>query len=79
MRSSVQNRNAHRIIGQWLQEKRQEAGFTQTQLATKLGRHRSYVAKYEAGKRVEIVQFVMISRVLKADPREGIRLIMQQR
>jgi len=63
------NRAAHRKIGQWLQEKREATGQTRSQLPKTLGRHRSYVAKYEAGKRVEIVQFVMIAEVLKADPR----------
>ncbi len=79
MRRAIANRDAHRKIGQWLKEKREAAGLTQVQLAKKLGRRRSYVAKYEAGQRVEIVQFVVIARVVKADPREGIQLLMPGR
>ena len=79
MRTAIANGDAHRKIGQWLKEKREQAGLTQTQLAGEIGRHRSFVVKYEAGRRMEIMQFVVISRVLKADPREGIQLLMPAR
>jgi len=34
----INDSDAHRKIGQWLQEKRLATGLTQTQLASKLGR-----------------------------------------
>jgi transcriptional regulator with XRE-family HTH domain len=45
-------------------------GLTQRQLADRLKRPQSNIAKIEAGKtRVELVEFVAISKALKLDPR----------
>jgi transcriptional regulator with XRE-family HTH domain len=42
---------------------------SQQVLAKKLGRHQSFIAKYEGGeRRIDVVEFVAIARALGADP-----------
>ena len=66
----------YRVFLDWLVEARKDAGFTQQQVADKLGRPQSFVAKYEGGeRRLDMVEFVKIAKILKADPHEAIRLI----
>lgn len=53
---------------------RKKAGLTQHQLAAKLHRPQSFIAKYENGeRRVDVVEFVEICRALDADPVKLIR------
>ena len=48
---------------------RKGAGLTQGQLARRLRRPQSFVAKYENGeRRLDVVEFVEIARKLGADP-----------
>jgi transcriptional regulator with XRE-family HTH domain len=48
---------------------RKAAGLTQQALAVRLKKPQSFVAKYEGGeRRLDVVEFVAISRVLGADP-----------
>ena len=48
---------------------RKRAGLTQQDVADRLGRPQSFVAKYEGGeRRLDVVEFVAISRALGADP-----------
>jgi transcriptional regulator with XRE-family HTH domain len=48
---------------------RKRAGVTQQQLAKKLARPQSFVSKYERGeRRLDVVEFLRISRLLDADP-----------
>src|SRR3954471_12027850 len=45
------------------------AGLTQHALARRLGRPQSFVAKYEGGeRRLDVVEFVAVVRILGADP-----------
>jgi len=47
---------------------RKAAGLTQQELATKLGKPQSFVAKYEAGeRRIDVVEFVAICREMSVD------------
>jgi transcriptional regulator with XRE-family HTH domain len=62
---------AHRALIAILVASRREAGFTQRQLAERLKRPQSYVAKIEAGeRRVDLVELVAIAKALKLDPRQ---------
>jgi transcriptional regulator with XRE-family HTH domain len=72
----MKNIEAHRRLGNWLKEKRVEAGLSQSQLADLIGRHKTFIGKYEAGRRLEICEFVRISVTLGADPHEGVKLVM---
>ncbi len=48
---------------------RKAAGLTQQALAFRLKKPQSFVAKYEGGeRRLDVVEFVAISRALGADP-----------
>lgn len=51
-----------------LKQARLDAGLTQTQLAERLKRPQSFVAKYENGeRRVEVVELVEIAAAMDAD------------
>jgi transcriptional regulator with XRE-family HTH domain len=73
----MNNSLEHALLGTWLKGKREAAGLSQTQVAGLIGRHKSFVGRYEAGSRLEILEFVTIALALKADPREGLGLVMQ--
>jgi transcriptional regulator with XRE-family HTH domain len=50
-------------------EARDRAGLTRHALAKRLGKHQSFVAKYEGGeRRIDIVEFLKISRAIGTDP-----------
>lgn len=56
---------AHRELLKRLVAARSRSGMTQTELARKLKRHQSFVAKYERGeRRLEVIEFVQICREL---------------
>ncbi len=60
---------------------REKAGLTQQQLADRLDRHQSFVAKYEGGeRRVDVVEFLQITRALEVDAPRLIReLVAKQK
>ena len=48
---------------------RKQAGLTQHELARRLKRPQSFVAKYEGGeRRIDVIEFVAIVRAIGADP-----------
>jgi len=56
---------------------REKAGLTQQQLADRLDRHQSFVAKYEGGeRRIDVIEFLAIARALEADAARLIRELM---
>lgn len=76
MQKSVHSEQYKKVLD-WLIAARKDAGLTQQQVADQLGKPQSFVAKYEGGeRRLDIVEFVEISRVLGVDPKEAIRLII---
>lgn len=53
---------------------REKAGMTQQQLADRLGKPQSYIAKYEGGeRRIDVVEFINIARSLNFDPARAVR------
>jgi len=61
----------HRALIGILVAARERAGLTQRQLATRLRRPHSFVGRMEAGeRRVDVVEFIEIARVLGANPKE---------
>ncbi|MEP5759348.1 MAG: helix-turn-helix transcriptional regulator [Litoreibacter sp.] len=59
----------HLTLLKSLKQARIGANLTQTELAERLARPQSYVAKYENGERkVEVVEFVQISAAIGCDP-----------
>lgn len=50
---------------------RRDAGLTQAQLAERLGKPASFIAKIEIGeRRLDVVEFAAITKALKLDPRK---------
>lgn len=50
-------------------EARNKAGLTQHELAKRLGKPQSFVAKYEGGeRRVDVTELITICRAISADP-----------
>lgn len=48
---------------------REKAGLTQTEIAARLGRPQSFVAKYEGGeRRLDVVEFIEVCEALGIDP-----------
>jgi len=68
----MNNLKEHKKIGEWLKEKRELAGLSQAQLAAVMGCNKSFVGRYEAGQRLDIIQFTNIALALNAKPCEVI-------
>jgi transcriptional regulator with XRE-family HTH domain len=68
----VNNIKAHKKIGEWLKQKREQAGLSKAELAKLSGHHKSFVGRYEAGQRLDIIQFTKIALALNAKPCEVI-------
>lgn len=67
---------AHKRLISLLIAAREKAGLTQQQLADRLGKPQSFVAKYEGGeRRIDLIEFVMIADALKFDPARAVREI----
>jgi transcriptional regulator with XRE-family HTH domain len=59
-----------------LVQARKQANLTQQKLAEALGRPQSFVSKFESGeRRIDIVEFLTISRVIGVDPHALIRQV----
>jgi transcriptional regulator with XRE-family HTH domain len=55
---------------------RDRAGLTQQKLAKRLGKHQSFVAKYEGGeRRLDVIEFIVIAREIGADPVRVLRTL----
>jgi transcriptional regulator with XRE-family HTH domain len=55
---------------------REKAGLTQQQLADRLGKPQSFIAKYEGGeRRIDVVEFLAIADALQFDPSRAVREI----
>lgn len=58
----------HDVLSEYLADLRKEQGFTQRELAKKLGVARSVIAKMETSeRRVDLVELVRICKALKVD------------
>jgi len=56
---------------------RKKAGLTQAQLASRLKRPQSFVAKYEGGeRRIDVVEFISICQQLGDDPSKVLKAIL---
>lgn len=60
---------AHRSLISVLIATRKDTKMTQEELAAKLGRQQSYIAKIENGeRRLDVVEFVELAKAMKVDP-----------
>jgi transcriptional regulator with XRE-family HTH domain len=70
----------HEAFRALMVEARDKAGLTQEKLAKRLGKHQSFVAKYERGeRRLDVVEFLWIARAIGADPVRILRALMRRR
>ena len=61
----------YRLVGTRLAAARRRANLTQTEAAQRLGRKQTFVSEIERGlRRVDVLEIVLISRALDADPFE---------
>ena len=61
----------HRILCAALVQARKGAGLSQHELAHKLKRSQSFIAKIEVGeRRIDVVEFIEIARALGREPAE---------
>ena len=74
----MNNFKDHKKIGKWLKGKREIAGLTKAQLAKLTGLHQSFVGRYEAGQRLDIIQFTKIALALNAEPGEVIEACIEE-
>ncbi|MER8543728.1 helix-turn-helix domain-containing protein [Mesorhizobium sp. M1334] len=70
MPKSLRSPRHRRFLAQ-LVSLRKAKGLTQAQVAEKLGRAQSFVAKYEGGeRRLDVIEFLEVTLALDADPCE---------
>jgi transcriptional regulator with XRE-family HTH domain len=69
----------HRALRALLIKTREKAGLTQAKLAECLGKHQSFVAKYEGGeRRLDIIEFILIARAMNANPSRMLRALLKK-
>lgn len=70
MAGSLHNPN-YQLFASLLKGTRLNAGLTQTDVATRLGRPQSYIAKIEGlERRIDMVEFIELARAMGKDPLE---------
>jgi transcriptional regulator with XRE-family HTH domain len=68
----------HLAFRQLLVEARAKAKLTQQQLAKRLKRPQSFVAKYEGGeRRLDVVEFIGICRAIGVDPMRVLQALLK--
>jgi transcriptional regulator with XRE-family HTH domain len=66
----------HQRLCELLWETRNEAGLTQQDVADRLGKPQSYVAKVEGGeRRVDVIEFIELCEVLGVEPQHLVAAI----
>ena len=78
MRKSIHTR-AYRTLREQLVAARHAAGLSQQDLADRLGRSQSFVAKYEGGeRRIDLVELLTISGILKIDEKRLVQTVKSE-
>jgi len=55
-------------LRRWLIDARSAAGISQTELAARLGKHQSFVSKYELGeRRLDFIELILVLEEIGAD------------
>jgi ribosome-binding protein aMBF1 (putative translation factor) len=69
----------HRRLCTALAEARAQVGLTQRELAARLRRPHSYVAKIEGGeRRIDVIEFIELARALRMDPLKLFALVLSE-
>ena len=65
---AIRSKRYKALIG-LLVARREAAGMTQSDLAARLGKSQSFVARLEGGqRRISVVEFMMLAKILRFDP-----------
>ena len=68
----------HQALCRLLLDTRRKSGLTQVEVAHRLGRPQSYVAKYEGGeRRLDVTEFIAIARAIGDDPVRLLRALLK--
>jgi transcriptional regulator with XRE-family HTH domain len=68
MSRSIHSRD-YQVLRDLLVAQRKAQGLTQADVALRIGRPQSFVAKYEGGeRRIDVVEFLTVAKALNADP-----------
>jgi len=66
--------DSYQLLLKQLFDARKKAGLTQTMLSERLTKPQSFVSKYERGeRRLDVIEFLEVCRLLGTDPHEMIR------
>lgn len=66
----------HQKLRELLIAARKKAGLTQAEVAERLGRPQSFVAKYEGGeRRLDVIEFIQVSGAVGLDPARAVRAV----
>jgi transcriptional regulator with XRE-family HTH domain len=77
--SKTLNSAEHKAFCALLVETREKAGLTQHQVARKLRKPQSFVAKYEGGeRRIDVIEFMTIARAIGVDAVSLFRALIQK-
>jgi transcriptional regulator with XRE-family HTH domain len=69
----------HRALCALLVAARRKADLTQTELAERINKPQSFVAKYEGGeRRLDVIEFLAVARALGADPQHILRDLIKR-
>jgi ribosome-binding protein aMBF1 (putative translation factor) len=70
----------HAAFCELMVQARKKAGLTQHEVAERLKKPQSFVAKYEGGeRRIDVIQFLTITRAIGADPAKILRTLTRKR
>lgn len=76
---TISTHRARRALRDLLVAARDDAKLTQREVARRLGRHQSYVARYEKGRRrLYVLEFMAIAEALGIDPMRLLRAFMRK-
>lgn len=77
LRKTLRSRG-HRLLIELLVSAREEAQLTQRDVAERLKRPHSFIGRIEAGeRRVDVIEFIEITRILGADPHRLLDRLMK--
>ena len=69
----------HQLLRELLVAARRKAGMTQAEVALKLDRPQSFVAKYEGGeRRLDVIEFISVARAIGTDPLRMLRTLVRE-
>ena len=75
MKKSIYSEKQRKLCD-FLKKARIEAGFTQTDLAKKIGKPQSFVAKYEGGeRRLDVVELLEVTKLLGLSVKEVMKVV----